>query len=189
MDIRRNIIHFSDVDNLYASGGFAHRVVIISEADSGPEMGKGARNARADQCRLGFRKQLHELGLRYYAAIYAYKGYAFVHSAFYNSLFLVGILIMLVNVLQKKIPGAAFGMLVGFFSYFQKNFSNLYRMSFFSPATWMDIGMWNSEIRLSYPTTDYMTGFLFFTISVMLIVSVAAFERSEDIFMKGEENE
>lgn len=103
--------------------------------------------------------------------------------------FLVGILIMLVNVLQKKIPGAAFGMLVGFFSYFQKNFSNLYRMSFFSPATWMDIGMWNSEIRLSYPTTDYMTGFLFFTISVMLIVSVAAFERSEDIFMKGEENE
>ena len=49
--------------------------------------------------------------------------------------------------------------------------------------------MWNSEIRLSYPTTDYMAGFLFFTISVMLIVSVAAFERSEDIFMKGEENE
>jgi hypothetical protein len=95
--------------------------------------------------------------------------------------FITGMLIMLLNLLFKKIPGAIGGMMIGALSYFQKNFSNLYTMSFFSPASWMDIGMWNKGLVLSYPTIRYMYSFLTLLIFGLITITVILFCRCDDV--------
>lgn len=94
--------------------------------------------------------------------------------------FITGMVIMFLNLLCRKIPGAIGGMLIGALSYFQKNFSNLYTMSFFSPASWMDIGMWNRGIKLSYPTITYMNTFLAILIFGLVTVTIILFCRCDD---------
>lgn len=94
---------------------------------------------------------------------------------------IIGLLTMLLNMLLKKVPGAIGGMLIAALSYFQKNFSNLYTMSFFSPASWMDIGMWNKGIVLSYPTVKYMSLFLVTSIVGLVVLTIISFCGCDDV--------
>ena len=100
--------------------------------------------------------------------------------------FLVGMFIMFLNLLLKRVPGAIGGMMIALLSYFQKNFSNLYTMSFFSPASWMDIGLWNKGVVLSYPTVEYMVSFFVFFIVGLIIATIILFNKSEDILKRRE---
>ncbi|MBD5464585.1 MAG: hypothetical protein HDR22_01980 [Lachnospiraceae bacterium] len=98
--------------------------------------------------------------------------------------FIVGLCVLTVNLCFKKVPGALGGITVALMSYFQKNFSNLYAMSFFSPASWMDIALWNRKITLSYPSVNYMVTFLILSIFILCVFSMIVFWRLKDVLNK-----
>ena len=97
---------------------------------------------------------------------------------------IVGLCILVINLTFERLPGALGGILVAMLPYFQKNFSNLHTMSFFSPGTWMNITLWNTEVRTLYPTVGYMS--IFFILSIVIMVGMSFFrlERVDDILKK-----
>lgn len=98
--------------------------------------------------------------------------------------FIVGLCVLIINLCFKKVPGALGGIAVALMSYFQKNFSNLYAMSFFSPASWMDIALWDRKITLSYPSVNYMVTFLTLSIVSLCACSMIVFWRTKDVLKK-----
>ena len=100
---------------------------------------------------------------------------------------IVGVCILVINLSFERLPGAVGGILIAMLPYFQKNFSNLHTMLFFSPGTWMNITFWNTEIRTLYPTVSYMVIFFILSIAIMVGISFFRLERVDDILKrKGE---
>lgn len=95
--------------------------------------------------------------------------------------FLVGLCALFINIFFKKTPGAVGGIVIALLPYFQRNFSNLYKMSFFSPASWMDISLWNTKVILSYPSQNYMIGYLLCCILFFSIASAIKFQKIDDL--------
>lgn len=100
---------------------------------------------------------------------------------------IVGLCILVINLSFERLPGSVGGITVAMLPYFQKNFSNLHTMSFFSPGTWMNITLWNTKVRTHYPTVKYMVTFFVLSIAIMAAISFLQFERVDDILKrKGE---
>ena len=97
---------------------------------------------------------------------------------------IVGLSILVINLIFWRIPGITGGIFIAMMPYFQKNFSNLHRMSFFSPGTWMDIALWNPDIRTLYPTVAYMISFMIVAILIMIGISFFQLERMDDILKR-----
>jgi hypothetical protein len=93
----------------------------------------------------------------------------------------VGLLIFAVNMNARYIHGGILGGLIGILPFFQCNFSNLYVISYFSPATWMDIGLWNREVRLHYPSVSYMELSFIILLIGLVLISVIGFRRKMDL--------
>lgn len=98
--------------------------------------------------------------------------------------FIVGLCVLTINLYFKKIPGAIGGMTIALMSYFQKNFSNLYVMSYASPTSWLDIGWWSNKASLSYPSVSYMITFLGISITIFCALSIITFNNSDDALKK-----
>ncbi len=98
--------------------------------------------------------------------------------------FLIAMCIMFLNLFLKKIPGVVGGLLIGTMSLLQKELSNIYVLTYFSPVSWMDIHMWNYEVKLSYPTPFYMKVFLLTTILGLSVCTYVSFVRREEAFTK-----
>lgn len=100
---------------------------------------------------------------------------------------MTGLCILAINLSFERVPGTVGGIIIAMLPYFQKNFSNLHAMSFFSPGTWMDITLWNTKVRTHYPTVNYMITFFMLFIAVMAVIIFLQFERVDDILKrKGE---
>lgn len=93
----------------------------------------------------------------------------------------VGLLIFAVNMNARYIHGGILGGLIGILPFFQRNFSNLYVISYFSPATWMDIGLWNREVRLHYPSVSYMELSFIILLIGLVLISIIGFRRKMDL--------
>lgn len=91
---------------------------------------------------------------------------------------------LFINLFFHKIPGAVGGITIALLPFFQRNFSNLYRMSFFSPASWMDLSLWKTKIVLSYPSTTYMATYLALCILGLSIANTIRFKYAEDLGKK-----
>lgn len=102
--------------------------------------------------------------------------------------FLTGTCILMINTCFKHIPGSFGGIAIALLPYFQHNFSNLYTMSFWSPASWLDINLWDASVRLHYPSVTYMIVFFAVSISLSVVVSCVVYGRKDDVLaVKGKE--
>lgn len=95
--------------------------------------------------------------------------------------FMVGLCALCINLYFKKVPGAVGGLAIALFPYFQINFSDLYKMAFFSPASWMNISLWNTKVVSSYPTDKYMMGYLSCCILFFLGAVALKFQKIDDL--------